>query len=69
MQQPCPYCNRPDASLLRLVLISEILCADETLLGLLADVMQQSGLLQLSEEPKAPRVQPQSKSHTSLLSL
>jgi len=59
VQQPCPYCDQPDASLLRLVLIAEILCADESLLVLLADVMQQAGLLQLSDEPKAPQVQPQ----------
>ena len=64
MQQPCSYCDQPNASLLRLVLIGEILCADESLLVLFADVMQRSGLLQLSEEPKAPQVQPQSKSHT-----
>ena len=49
-------------SLLRLVLIGEILSADETLLVLLADVMQACGLLPLSaeaEEPKASRVQRQ----------
>ena len=51
MQQPCPHCDQPDMSLLRLVLIGEILCADETLLVLLADLLQQAGLLHLSEEP------------------
>ena len=29
MKKPCPYCDQPDASLLRLVLIGEILRADE----------------------------------------
>jgi hypothetical protein len=46
-------------SLLRLVLIGEILRADETLLVLLADVMQACGLLDLSEEPTAPPMRPQ----------
>jgi hypothetical protein len=57
MHQSCPHCDQPDMSLLRLVLIGEILRADETLLVLLADVMQACGLLPLSaeaEEPKAP---------------
>jgi len=56
MRQPCPHCDQPDMSLLRLVLIGEILLADETSLVLLADVLQQSGLLQLSDESKAPLV-------------
>jgi hypothetical protein len=55
MQQPCPHCDQPDMSLLRLVLMGEILRADETRLVLLADVMQQCGLLHLSDGPKAPR--------------
>ena len=59
MQPPCPHCDQPDMSLLRLVLIGEILRADETLLALLADLLQQSGLLHLSEKPTAQRVRPQ----------
>ena len=59
MQLPCPHCDQPDMSLLRLVLIGEILRADETVLVLLADLVQQSGLLHLSEKPTAPRVRPQ----------
>lgn len=58
MPQPCPHCDQPDISLLRIVLIGEILRAEESMLGLLADVLQQSGLLQLSDEPKAPQVRP-----------
>jgi len=34
-------------------LMGEILRADETLLALLADLLQQTGLLELSEEPTA----------------
>jgi hypothetical protein len=56
---PCPHCDQPDTSLLRLVLIGEILRADETLLVLLADVLQASGLLYLSEEPTARPVRRQ----------
>ena len=54
MKQPCPHCDQPDLSLLRLVLIGELLCADETLLLRLADVMQQCGLLQHVDEAPAP---------------
>jgi hypothetical protein len=50
MQQPCPHCDQPDTSLLRLVLIGEILRADESQLVLLADVMYRCGLLPLSDE-------------------
>ena len=59
MKQPCPHCDHPDTSLLRLVLIGEILRADETLLVLLADIMQACGLLSLSDEPATARVKPQ----------
>jgi hypothetical protein len=59
MHPPCPHCDQPDASVLRLVLIGEILRADETVLALLADLLQQSGLLGLSEEPAAPPSRPQ----------
>jgi hypothetical protein len=41
-------------SLLRLVLIGEILRAEEPGLVWLADVMQQSGLWHLAEEPLTP---------------
>ena len=51
---PCPHCDQPDTSLLRIVLMGEILRADEPLLALLADVLQASGLVHLSEEPPAP---------------
>jgi hypothetical protein len=50
MQQPCPHCDQLDTSLLCLVLIDEILSATESRLVLLADVMYQRGLLQLSDE-------------------
>jgi hypothetical protein len=54
MKQPCPPCDQPDLSFLRLVLIGELLCADETLLRRLADVMQQGGLRQHVDAAPAP---------------
>ena len=54
MQPPCPYCDQPDTSLLRLVLIGEILRAVGPEFMWLAAVMQQSGLLPFAEEPRAP---------------
>jgi hypothetical protein len=57
MDSPCPHCDQPDLPLLRLVLIGELLVADETQLLRLAAVLQQCGLLQLSPEPDAALVQ------------
>jgi len=54
MQPPCPHCDQSETSLLRLVLIGEILRAEEPEFVWLADVMQQSGLWHLAEEPMAP---------------
>jgi hypothetical protein len=59
MQPPCPHCDQPDMSLLRLVLIGEILRAEEPALVWLADVMQQAGLVHFAEEPMAEHRQPQ----------
>ena len=54
MEPPCPQCDQPDLSLLRLVLIGELLVAEKTQLLHLAAVMQTCGLLQLSPAPDAP---------------
>ena len=59
MHLPCPHCDQPEMSLLRLVLIGEMLRADETLLVRVADLLQQAGLVHLSEKPTTPRVRPQ----------
>jgi hypothetical protein len=53
VKQPFPHCDQPDLSLLRLVLIGALLCADETLLLLLADLMQEGGLLPQADEADA----------------
>jgi hypothetical protein len=58
MQQSCSHCDQLDTSLLRLVLIGEILLADESRLVLLADVMCQCGLGQLSDEAEEPDLVP-----------
>lgn len=54
MPQSCPHCDPPDISLLRLVLMGEILRADEPLLVLLADIIQTYGLLPLSATAAEP---------------
>ena len=47
----CPHCDDPAISFLRLVLITAILCAEETVLALLADVWQESVLLARADVP------------------
>jgi hypothetical protein len=65
MHPPCPHCDQPDTSLLRLVLMGEILRAEEPLLVLMADLLQQAGLLSLAEQPPAPPARrPQGTLHT-----
>ena len=54
MESPCPHCDEPDLPLLRLVLIGELLVADEARLLHLAAVMQACGLLQPHPAPDAP---------------
>ena len=54
MEAPCPRCDQPDLPLLRLVLIGELLIADEAQLLRLASVLQACGLLQAAPAPEAP---------------
>ena len=54
MHPPCPHCDPPGPTSLRLVLIGALFCADEPLLLRLAAVMQQGGLLQRAPAPEAP---------------
>ena len=56
MESPCPHCDQPDLTLLRLVLIGELLVADEPLLLRIAAAMQACGLLQDASEPDAAHV-------------
>ena len=54
MDPPCPHCDQPDVTLLRLVLIGELLNVDDTTLLLLADLIHESGLLPRAAEGMAP---------------
>ena len=57
MASACPHCDQPDSTLLRLVLIGELLIAEDAQLLRLAAVMHQCGLLQLAPEPDPTLVQ------------
>src|SRR6185437_2574366 len=54
VKQPDPPCDQLDTALLRLLLIGAILRADAPVLGLLADVMQATGLLPDADEAEEP---------------
>jgi hypothetical protein len=47
---PCEHCEQPDTSLLRVVLIGEIVRADEATLYTLAGVCEALGMIQFSDE-------------------
>jgi hypothetical protein len=50
MEQTCVHCDHPDSSLLRVVMIGELVRADESMLYDLAEVFQTFGLLEAAEE-------------------
>jgi hypothetical protein len=50
MERSCSHCDNPDSSLLRIVLIGEIIRADEATLYTMAEIFQTLGLLELSED-------------------
>jgi hypothetical protein len=50
MERSCSHCDNPDSSLLRIVLIGEIIRADEATLYTMAEIFQTLGLLELSQE-------------------
>lgn len=50
MDRPCDRCDHPDSSLLRIVLIGEIVRADDDTLYALAEACEGLGLLQLADE-------------------
>ena len=53
MERFCTHCDNPDSSLLRVVLIGEIIRADEATLSTMAEIFQALGLLTLSQEDEA----------------
>ena len=50
MDRPCDRCDHPNSSLLRIVLIGEIIRADDDTLYALAEVCESLGLMQLADE-------------------
>ena len=49
MAPSCPHCDQPESSVLRVVLTSAIVRADEARLATIAALMQRLGLLDLAE--------------------
>jgi hypothetical protein len=54
MDRPCDDCDHPDSSLLRVVLIGEIIRADDDTLYAMAEIFETLGLLQLTDEDTPP---------------
>jgi hypothetical protein len=66
MERFCTHCDNPDSSLLRVVLIGEIIRADEATLSTMAEIFQALGLLPLSQEDEAAEVQQGAPAQRSL---
>ena len=56
MERSCSHCDNPDSSLLRIVLIGEIIRADDVTLYTMAEIFQTLGILELSLEDEVPEV-------------
>jgi hypothetical protein len=63
MDRPCDHCDHPDISLLRVVLIGEIIRAEDDTLYALAGICEALGLMQFFEEPDSPP-QPKTRKRT-----
>ncbi len=50
VDQPCDHCDHPDSSLLRVVLIGEIIRAEDSVLYSLASICERLGLMQVTDE-------------------
>ncbi len=57
MERFCTHCDNPDSSLLRVVLIGEIIRADDATLSTMAEIFQALGLLIPLQEDEASEVQ------------
>ncbi len=57
MERSCNHCDHPDSSLLRIVLIGEIIRADDATLYTIAEILQSLGVLELSDEDNVPAVE------------
>ena len=56
MEGSCNHCDHPDSSLLRIVLIGEIIRADDATLSTIAEIFQSLGVLELLDEDNVPAV-------------
>ncbi len=56
MEQFCSRCDKPDSTLLRIVLIGEMIQADDTSLYAMAEGLQRLGLINLFAEEDVPEV-------------
>ena len=54
MEPSCPHCDPPESAMLRVVLTSTIVQADEARLAMIAALMQRLGLLDPAEEEASP---------------
>lgn len=61
IERPCEHCDSPDSSLLRVVLIGEIIRADDQMLYTLVDICEALGLLELTEIDEDPEVEKTAK--------
>jgi hypothetical protein len=68
MDWPCEHCDAPDTSLLRVVLIGEILRAEEVTLNILVEVCDALGLIDFSPEDGdfPPPVEPRKRKNSTL---
>ena len=58
MERSCNHCDHPESSLLRIVLIGEIIRADDATLYTMAEIFQSLGLLELSDEDNVSEGEP-----------
>jgi hypothetical protein len=66
MERSCSHCDNPDSSLLRIVLIGEIIRADEATLYTMAEIFQTLGLLELSSEDEGTEIRQLAQEKTRL---
>lgn len=58
MERSCSHCDHPESSLLRLVLIGEIMRVDDATLYAMVEIFDSLGVLDLSDEDDIPEVTP-----------
>ena len=66
MERSCTHCDHPDSSLLRVVLIGEIIRADDAMLYTMAEILQSLGLVELIDEDEELELEQGVQSKTRL---